>query len=436
MIFGFGKNNADDYDEDDELELEQISFQGAVNGVAIDFENNEKLARVGLERTKRLYSEVMAVEAQLLRLESKGDKAIAQVMIDGVPKTLNRMTANEAMAIVQMSKLLAGLDVKERKKPQHGGIKAEYDDHKYNYEVKTEIASDGKERLIVRIHDGKNPKESLDDLNYGENIKPKIRELADQKGLILATGPALSGVSTLGFALLRGIDAYIYAMFSLVDPLHRDLKGVARFDVNEEESLDEALARLKRVEGDMAFIDPLTKKEDAKAALTHAADITVISEIQGIDAATALVNLCKMTGDPKLVAENTRAVFSQKLIRQLCQKCRQPYRPNPKVLKQMGLDPEEVRTLFRATKPDHEDPDYRPCRVCNAKGYMGQIPMVEYIEMTPEMKELVATGPDASEIKQLARKQKMQTLRSDGLRMISEGLTSVEELQRVFTKGK
>jgi type IV pilus assembly protein PilB len=127
-------------------------------------------------------------------------------------------------------------------------------------------------------------------------------------------------------------------------------------------------------------------------------------------------------------------VISQKLVRLLCPDCKQAYRPNPKLLQKVGLPP-ETKVLYRAPKPEEEeeeDEDYEPCEKCGGVGYFGRTGMVEFIETTPAMKEIIEAGADAAKIREQAKKEKMQSWQSDGMRLVAAGKTSLEELQRVF----
>ena len=148
MIFGFGrKNDDDDDDDDDEEEIEYVLFQGALNGVEPDMKGNAKLVQAGLLRAKELVSDALSRRAEMVRLEPKGQFAVSTMYVDGVPFPGAKIPAPAALAITQMLKLLAGLDVKERTKPQSGGIKAQLEEIKYEIRIDTTPIPGG-ERLF------------------------------------------------------------------------------------------------------------------------------------------------------------------------------------------------------------------------------------------------------------------------------------------------
>ncbi len=428
MIFGFGKKKQEE-DFDEEVEL--VLFQGTFSGIEVDISEHARMAEVGLLRAKELVSDALEGRAELLRLEPKGDRVVAQMMIDGVGHAGARLSSKEGLAVTQCLKLVSGMEVRERKKPQQGGIKAEYKDRKYLLMIDTKPLEGGVERLNVHLIDVKDARYSPQELGFDGSVIDKIREMAASKnGLILAAGPTGSGVTTLSFALLRGIDAYLYSVHTVIDVRHRELKNIGKFERREGESLDEVLQRLIRVEGDVAYIEPITNAEIAKTALAKQEDLTLVAEIPARDAAAGIEMFCKLTGDPKASATALRGVFSQKLIRRLCEKCKQPYRPNPKFLQKVGL-PDTVQTLYRPYKPEEGEAP-RHCKRCNGMGYLGRVAMLEIIEMTDRMQQLVAAGKPAAELKAQARKEKMTNIKDDGLRLVAEGVTSLEELQRVF----
>lgn len=428
MIFGFGKKNQEE-DLDDEVEL--VLFQGTLSGVEVDIASHARLAEVGLLRAKEIVTDALERRAEMLRIEPKGEKgAMVQLFVDGIGYSGGRLIGKEGLAVTQVLKLVSGLEPKQRTKPQSGGIRAEFDDRKYILAIDTKPTKEG-ERLTLQIVDVKNAKYSPTELGFSAESVEKIRELTGRRrGIVLAAGPPGTGVTSLAFAIVRGIDAYVHATFALFDTGHRELGSVSKFERREGEELGTALQRLIRMEGDIAYVEPFDNEKTVRDSFEKHEEITMVSEMKARDAASAVESLSKILKDPKLVAEAVNGVFGQKLIRVLCEKCKQPYRPNPKLIQKVGL-PEEVQTLYRPPQPEPGE-EIRPCRRCGGSGYLGRAAMIELIEMTDDMKKVVAAGGDAAAIKAQARKEKMLTFREEGLKLVAEGKTSLEELQRVF----
>ena len=435
MIFGFGrKQNDDDDDDDDEEEIELVLFQGSLNGVEPDMKGNAKLVQAGLLRAKELVTSALDRRAEMVRVEPKGAFAVSTLFVDGVPFPGSKMQPQAALAVTQMLKLLAGLDVKERNKPQFGAIKAQHGDHKYEVRIDSTPIPGG-ERLIIRIRNVKQNFETPDELGWSEGLKLKIKDMASQKkGIIIAAGMPMSGVSCAAFGLLRSIDAYLFNIYSLAKT-GKDIAHVAEFKPEEGDGIQKTMARAIRAEGDVLFVPPVRDSEFAKIMLEEAEDACLITEMAAKDCADAIARFVQFAGDPIKSAEMLHGVISQKLVRLLCMDCRQAYRPNPKLLQKVGLPP-ETKVLYRAPKPDEEeeesDEEPEVCEKCGGVGYFGRTGMVEFIEITAGIKEIIEAGADPAKIREQAKKERMQSCQSDGMRLVAAGKTSLEELQRVF----
>lgn len=443
VIFGFGKSKkpkkaARERNEDEEEEL--VLFQGALNGIEPNLRENAKLVQAGLVRAKQLVSNAFSRRAEMIRIDPKAGATVATFYVDGVPFPAEKLSPQAGLAVTQMIKLLSGLDIKNRTQAQAGGMNAQYSSVNYQVRVDTQPLPGGAERLIMRAQDKSKKLATPDDLGFSEDLKKQIREWTSRKkGVVLGAGAPMSGVTTTTNAVLRCVDGYLYTIYSLTDMTGREVSHIKQFEVNPEDSFVQTLSRCKRQEGDVLYVDPLNNPELAKTILDEADEICFVAEIDARDSAEAFVKLIEMSGDPKMVADRVTAILSQKLVRLLCTKCRQAYRPHPKLLTKVGLPP-ETKVLYRAyeavesdTSSD-EEPD--ECETCGGMGYFGRIALIEAIEVTDGVKEVIAGGGDASAIKAAARKEKMQSFQSDGLRLVASGRTSLEELQRVFKPAK
>ncbi len=427
MIFGFFKKKEEVQEE--EPDLEPVRFLGALNGKDANLAANARLADAGLVPAKDLITDAMARRADTLRIEPKGPQAVVTILIDGIAYPSGKLAKAEALAVTQMLKLLAGLDTKQRKVAQSGGIKAEFDSKPYQLMVVVTPLPEA-ERLTVRIVDLSIKLENPSDLGMSEDLRKKLREITSLKGLLLAVGPPGSGTTTTLYAVLRGTDAYLSSIFTIGDTGGRNLFNITPFETNPGDSLSTTLDRVVRVEANVILIDPIKDAETAKVAISKHEDVMILSEFPAKDAAAGLVQLIEWTGDPKTVAAAFKGIISQKLLRLLCADCKQAYRPNKEFLKKAGL-PAEATTLYRKPQAT-QDPNYEPCRTCGDVGYLGRVAMFELLEPSEEMQQLILKKPDAAAIRAQMKKEKMLTLLQDGLRLVAEGKTALEELQRVF----
>lgn len=443
MIFGFGKNSGEskraDDDEEEQEELDYVLFQGALNGREANLGANARLAQAGLIPTKELVTDALLRRADQLRVEPKGDRALTQLSIDGIAYPGSRLSKQQGHAVTQMMKLLAGLDIQNRQKPQSGGLRAELQGTKYELWVMSQPVAQGAERLTIKIRNLAHAPKTAEDVGFSKELKEKVREItAEKKGIFLVCGGPGSGVSTTAFAVLRCVDAYQYTIFLLGDLQGREIPNVSTFERSETDSFETLIDRVIRSEADVIYVDPIRDAETAGPVLKRQPDVCFISEFPTVDALSGIVQFAKLVGNAK-AAEALRAVISQRLLRLLCNNCKLAYRPNPKILGKIGLPP-ETKTLYRAAtyqeKPAEGAEAPEPCEVCGGTGYFGRSAIFELAEMTEGLRKLVAAGANPQEIKAQARKDNMITLQQEGLKLVVQGKTALEELQRIFQPKK
>ena len=189
-----------------------------------------------------------------------------------------------------------------------------------------------------------------------------------------------------------------------------------------------------REEADVLYVDPIRDAEMAKLVFTRQKVITFVAELPAKDAAQGLLKCIELLGDKNLVADGLQGIIGQRLIRLLCDECKQAYRPNPALLKKVGIPP-ETKILYRERKAPSSkegEPDIEPCDNCGGTGFFGRAGMYECIQMSAGMRKVVLGEPTLASIKTQVRQEKMQTLQREGLRLVAQGKTSLEELQRAF----
>jgi type IV pilus assembly protein PilB len=448
VIFGFGKNKdgkqAGSDEEIDEVEdVDFVLFQGALNGKEANLNANARLAQAGLIPAKEVITDAISRRCEQIRIEPKGERAVVHLIIDGVAHSGGRLSKPQGHAITQMMKLLSGLDVQQRQRSQSGGLRAELAGTKFVLQVQTTPLQTGGERLAVKIRNLALAPKSPEDVGFSRELKDRVRELtSEKKGIFLVCGGPASGVSTTTFGVLRCLDAYQYTVFTVGDTQGWELPNLTKGNRTESESLEVLFERLIRSEADVIYVDPPRKEETARLLLKVQSRTTFIAEFPAVDAINGIAQFAKLAGDNRAAAEGLVATMSQRLIRTLCKDCRLAYRPNPKILAKIGLPP-ETKTLYRAPVAAPADPE-KPgeavesvtCDTCGGTGYLGRTAMFELVEMTPGMRQLVAAGKGPPELKALARKENKISLQHEGLKLVVEGKTSLEELQRVFQPKK
>ena len=429
----------DEY-EDEEDEVELVLFQGALNGVDANLKENQRLVQAGLIPAKELVTDALDQRAETVIVEPKGGRIGVRFLVDGVPYPGKPLHPKRGVAVAQMLKLLAGQDITDRKSAQSGGIKAEFLEHPYLVFVdSTPIpGSKGMEKIRLRIEDRKLELSKPAHLGFSDHLKDRIREYTSSKsGILLVCGPPQSGTSVTTFVTIHTIDAYMYSIFSMADVGAKELNNVTHIERDEEVSLETTFEQILRKEADVLFLDPLQDAETVKTIFEYQDRLAFVAEIPAADPPAALSQLLEWLDEPQQVVDGLRGIITQRLIRTLCNKCKERFRPNPKLLARVGL-PTNTKVLCRKGEPPelekNEEPE--PCEKCGDIGYHGRAGAFELLEMSEGMKELVLQGADAAAIRKQMRADGMQTLQKDGLRIVEEKQTSLEELQRIFSGKK
>lgn len=431
MIFRRSKKD----EPEDEPEIEYVLFQGPLNGVQPNLAANGKLAQAALIPTKELITDAILRRAEMIRLDPKGNAAIVRLYVDGIPYPAARMPRQQGTAVTQMIKLLSGLDIKERNAGQAGGLNAEHEHIKY--QLKVQVApGEGAERLMVRIENMKSRPEKPDELGFTPAFSEKLRKLTtEHSGLVLCCGPGGSGVTTTTFGILRALDPFTRTILTLGDTEDRKLIAINPFEWEAAEGLERGIQRVLRVEPNVLFVDPVRDADTAKLLFKYADTVSFVSEMPAKDVSSAVQQLVQWTGDTNVVAERLTAIVSPKLFRKLCEKCKQIFKPNPKAIANLGLPP-ETQVLFRPPRPPvagtPEADAWVPCNKCGGIGYIGRTGIFELLEMTPGMKDVVRAGSSPQQIRQQMKADGMQLFQKEALRLVAEGVTSLEEVQRVF----
>jgi type IV pilus assembly protein PilB len=371
----------------------------------------------------------------LIRVEPKGERSQVTVSVDGVAYSGGKLSKQQTLAATQMMKLLAGLEPKLRGKPQSGGLRAEFREIPYELLVDVAPLAEGAERLTIRIRNLKAKLNTIEDLGLSPKIKELTRELTGNKrGLTIVCGPPNSGTSTTFRALLRGLDVYLHAIFTIAKHGVSDIYNITPFELNPGDDLETSLMRIVRAEADIIVIDPIKDAEQLKQVLTVTDRVAVITEMTAKDSANALGKLVELSGDPNMIADSVEGLFSQRLVRLLCPECKEAFRPNPKLLAQVGLPP-ETKVLYRkgeALVDEETGEEEDQCEKCGGVGFFGRAAMIEYIVVSDDIKNLIRTKAAPDLIKAKARQEGCLTFHKDGLRLVAEGKTALEELQRVF----
>jgi len=323
-------------------------------------------------------------------------------------------------------KVMAGLDIAEKRLPQDGRIRIKIAGKDIDIRVSVLPTAFG-ERVVLRLLDKSAVLLDLEELGLeGAQFEAFKRLIARPYGILLVTGPTGSGKTTTLYAALSRINSDDINIITVEDPIEYQLRGIGQIHVNPRIDLTFAagLRSILRQDPDVIMVGEIRDLETAEIAIQ--ASLTghlVFSTLHTNDAAGAVTRLVEMGIEPFLVSSSVLAIVAQRLVRVLCRACREPYPPLREALADLGLEPSEL--------PDGQL--YRPkgCALCKSTGYRGRTGIYEVLTVDEGVREAIMKGADANTIKETARRAGMITLREDGVRKMLAGTTSAEEVLRV-----
>jgi type IV pilus assembly protein PilB len=366
------------------------------------------------------------MRASDIHIEPQEKAVTVRVRVDGLLQDLERLPKWTQGALVSRVKILASLDIAEKRLPQDGAFRVEMDGRRIELRISTLPVLHG-EKVVIRILDQERGAFRLDTLGLTEPMLAKIREFGQRpQGILMVTGPTGSGKTTLLYALLQHIHSVTKNIVTVEDPIEYTIAGVNQVQVEEKskKTFSSILRAMLRQDPDIMMIGEVRDLETAQIAFR--ASITghlILSTVHTNDAPSAITRLIDLGLQPYMAASSLIAVISMRLVRVLCPKCRDRYVPAAEDLRVLGVRPSEAGdlTLCRPVGCDH----------CGHSGYRGRTGVFEILEMNETLRRLVTSSASESAIRRAAIDAGMVPIGQDGLAKVIAGETSLEELQRV-----
>ncbi|RZS56444.1 type IV pilus assembly protein PilB [Microcella putealis] len=348
--------------------------------------------------------------------------------IDGVLHEMQRAPKNIQNAVISRLKIMADIDIAERRKPQDGRLSVQHSGTKIDLRVATLPTVFG-EKIVMRILDNSTTTLSLEALDLLERNAAVFKESYTKPyGMILVTGPTGSGKSTTLYTTLHAVSTPEINVITVEDPVEYRIPGINQVQVNPKAGLTfaSALRSILRSDPDVVLLGEIRDHETAQIAIE--ASLTghlVLSTLHTNDAPSAVTRLIEMDIEPFLVGSALDCIVAQRLARRLCEKCKEQYVPEVSQLVGMriGFDPElhAVPTLHRPAG----------CQHCSGTGYRGRIALHEVMQISEAIERLAVARASSAEIGRVAVEEGMITLRQDGWLKVAMGKTSIEEVLRV-----
>ncbi len=376
----------------------------------------------------KILSSAVSEGASDIHVQPEPDEVRIRYRVDGVLHDSMTLPKRLHPPIIARIKVMAEMDITEKRRPQDGRISLSIDGRPFDFRVSTLPGVNG-EKAVLRILDKSSITLGLENLGFSPETLEKFNELISRSwGIILVTGPTGSGKSTTLYSALHRLNTPEKNIITVEDPVEYQVAGLTQAHVNVKAGLTfaEVLRSMLRQDPDIIMVGEIRDRETAviatEAALTGH---LVLSTLHTNTAPGAIARLVEMKIEPFLLASSIIGVQAQRLVRRICPKCKEPFTPPEKSLRRLNFPEDELANaqFMRGAG----------CEYCRGTGYKGRIGVYELMIITDEIREAILREEPEHEIARIAREQGMQTLAEDGMRKVMAGITTPEELLRVIT---
>ncbi len=359
-----------------------------------------------------------------IHLEATRDDLLTRFRLDGVLVPGPDAPPQLHQAVISRLKLLAELDISERRRPQDGRIRVRLEDRELDLRVSTIPTVHG-ESVVLRLLDRGGRPVSLDELGLAPDLRHTLESLvARPHGMLLVTGPTGSGKTTTLYAALQRRDGSQEKIITVEDPVEYQLTGVTQVPVQRQAGVTfaSALRAILRQDPDVVMIGEMRDAETAEIAVQAAmTGHLVLSTLHTNDALRAVPRLVDLGVPEYLIAGTVEGILAQRLVRAICEECRSTYEP----------DLSQTAAIAGRKPPRLGYQRGNGCAVCRGTGYRGRVGIFELLLLTEPIKRAIADGVGLADIRTLAEEQGFRTMQADGWAKIEAGITTVEEVFRV-----
>jgi type IV pilus assembly protein PilB len=418
---------------DIEEEAQQDTLmENALNALEADISVEEAATRAPVIRfVDLLLRQAVKSRASDIHVEPQEHSMTIRMRIDGVLQDMVPPPRKMQAAIATRIKILSRMDIAERRLPQDGRFKIKAPGRDIDVRVSV-IPTIYGEKVVMRILDSAAVNHNINQLGFDTELLEEFKTMLSQPyGIIIVTGPTGSGKSTTLYSALNYLKDPRKNITTVEDPVEYRLSGINQIQVKPEIGLDfaESLRAILRQDPDIILIGEIRDKETIDIAIK--ASLTghlVLSTFHTNDAPSAISRMVYMGVEPYLLASTVNLIIAQRLVRRICERCREPVAVNEQVLRRLNIDSERAKNavLYHG----------RGCTACNGTGYLGRLPIFEFLETTDsEIRDKISIGASEAKIREMSRQRGYKGLLESGVSRMLEGVTTAEEvLAATFTQ--
>ena len=419
-LYGTGKSSMDQIVGD----IETLSDDGGTEDVQQlkDLASEAPVIRL----VSLIISQAMESRASDIHIEPFENRLIVRYRIDGVLHETESPPKRLSAAVISRIKIMASLDIAERRLPQDGRIKLRIQGKEIDLRVSTVPTLYG-ESVVMRILDKSSTLLDFERLGFdAEPMRAFEQSLMQPHGILLVTGPTGSGKTTTLYTALQALNKPDLKILTVEDPVEYQMEGINQIQVKPQIGLTfaNALRSIVRQDPDVIMVGEIRDLETAQIAVQSAlTGHMVLSTLHTNDAASTINRLLDMGVEDYLLTSTVVGVQAQRLVRNLCTACREPFQPSRELVDELGLERfagGPVPTLYRA----------KGCELCGGVGFLGRSCIVEVLPMSDPIRQLVMQHATSGDIRRAATELGMETMYENGLRKVLRGITTVEEVLR------
>lgn len=409
--------------QDGGWDSQESDFEGEQSAEMYDLLDRKPGLPQSVKMLNVILTEAIEQGVSDIHFEPTEDGLVIRFRIDGVLQKRPYPVAAFGQQVISRLKVLAKMDIAEKRLPQDGRIRLKMGARAIDFRVSTIPIISG-ERVVLRILDRKDVILGLQELGMQGKILEKFLQLINTpEGIILVTGPTGSGKTTTLYSAISEIASDLVNIMTVEDPVEYHLKGISQIGVNEKISLtfSKGLRHILRQDPDVILVGEIRDQETAEIAIQSSlTGHLVLTTLHTNDAPSAITRLVDMGIEPFLLSSSVVAILAQRLVRKLCPFCKEAYLPEEKSLKLMRIEKEQLgkSTLFRA----------KGCDECFKTGYKGRLGIYELMVISKEIQRTIASVSDANVLRKQAKLEGMSTLFDEGRLLVLSGKTSIDEL--------